>query len=315
MRFVCKNVINMNNCKVLKRVFSAVTVLTATLAQMTSCDSREDWFAKEGEEVAFVIKTSKSAWWTDEEKYEFRNDTVYSNSNRVVEYNLKLNKVTPHKDSHGNITSITYHSENLNIDIEGYGMKVSKNDFAGYSVTTNFDSPEFVGNGSDNKCYFLSYEGDFPPTTIDVVKPILNTADVIIELDDVFRNKKYCHIRINCLGNLAPEPYIEIKDVEGKSMEKVLNLGNLSFDEDGSISMYEYCIDGEIRHYNLPVYDCDPNGVSAGKGAYGGTYITSTDNSEIKHAFQTKGEHIVYFRCMDNLGLWSLWRNVTVTIE
>lgn len=38
-----------------KRVFSAVTVLTASLAQMTSCDTRENWFAKEEEDATFII--------------------------------------------------------------------------------------------------------------------------------------------------------------------------------------------------------------------------------------------------------------------
>ena len=63
------------------------------LIGLVSCDTREDWFAKEGEGATFIIKSCKSAWWEDEEKYEFRNDTVYSDNNRVVEYNVKLNSV------------------------------------------------------------------------------------------------------------------------------------------------------------------------------------------------------------------------------
>lgn len=48
IKFKKKNYKNMK-LKIAKRVFSAVTVLTASLAQFTFCDSREDWFAKEGE--------------------------------------------------------------------------------------------------------------------------------------------------------------------------------------------------------------------------------------------------------------------------
>ena len=116
------------------------------------------------------------------------------------------------------------------------------------------------------------------------------------------------------MGNITPIPVLEIKNVEGNTMEKTISLSK-SYDKDGSVEKYEYCIDGEIRDYDFPIYDCDPTGVPAGKGAYGGTYITSTEQSEIKHAFQKEGSHVVYYRCMDNLGLWSLWYNALITVK
>lgn len=302
--------------KIAKRVFSAVIVLTASLAQFTSCDSREDWFAKEGEGATFIIKTCKSAWWDDEEKYEFRTDTVNSDNYRVVEYNLKLNEVRYVESYWGNIdySHIAYHSEAIKLDIEGIGGKVSRS-HRDPNITSDMPNPEFVKIDETQlvqNTYYFIHEG-LPATNNDTVAPVLNTAHVIMELEDAFRNTFYCHVKIKFLGDIAPEPVLEIKDVDGNPMEKVFDLSK-SFDRDGSVEKYEFCIDGEIVEYNRPTFDCDPNGAPAGKGAYGGTYITSTSLSEVKHAFQAKGEHIVLFRCMDNLGLWSQWGYMLVTI-
>ena len=298
-----------------KRVFSAVAVLTASLAQLTSCDSREYWFAKEGEGATFIIKSSKFANIDDEdeESYDFRNDTVCSDNPKVVEFNLKLCDVSWMETYYE--SRVNYYSEQLNLDIEGLIQKVYRKAQTKMSVTTSYSqAPEFVSFVEKNWVYFLGREGGFPITRNDTTAPVLNTADVIIALEDAFQNEFYCHVKVNCLGDITPIPVMEIKDVEGYPMEKVLSLSN-SYDKDGSVSKYEYCIDGNIRSYNLPKYDCDPEGFPAGKGAYGGTYITATEKSEVKHAFQTEGEHIVYYRCMDNLGLWSVWNSVTVTIK
>ena len=282
------------------------------LIGLTSCDTREDWFAKEGEGATFIIKSSKSAWWDDEEKYEFRNDTVYSDNNRVVVYNVKLNNVWYEEYNWGAQVRYDagYRSEAINLDIEGMGKKVTKT-WRDINVTTDMRNPSIFKHEGD-KCFNFSDKG-IPVTNIDTIAPVLNTAHIIMELEDVFRNTFYCHVKINFLGDIAPVPMLEIKDVDGNPMEKVFDLSK-SFDKDGSVEKYEYCIDGEIVEYDLPTFDCNPNEAPAGKGAYGGTYITSTSLSVIKHAFQKKGDHIVFYRCMDNLGLWSLWYNVIVTI-
>ena len=285
------------------------------LIGLTSCDTREDWFAKEGEGATFIIKSCKTAikdFEYDDKKYEFRNDTIYSdNSSRVVEINLRIDKIEWTDDRYN--PGFTYDSELLNLDVEGLGQKVCRSQYSDRNVTTDRMEPEFVIDYK-NRFRFVSYHEGAPTTSNDTIKaPVLNTAHMIMEVEDVFRNKYYCHIKINCLGDIAPMPVLEIKDIDGNPMEKVLSLSK-SHDKDGKVVKYEYCIDSEVRMYELPTYDCDPKGVPAGKGAYGGTYITSTELSEVKHAFQKKGEHIVYYRCMDNLGLWSLWGYKIVTI-
>ena len=286
------------------------------LIGLTSCDTREDWFAKEGEGATFIIKSCKTAlkdFDTDDNKYEFRNDTVYSdNSSRVVEINLRIDKIEWDDDRY--YPGASYDSELLNLDVEGLGQKVSKSQYSDRDVTTDREKPYFALDYKGRFRFVRHRESYFPTTSNDTTKaPVLNTAHMIVRVEDVFRNEYYCHVKINCLGDMAPIPVMEVKDVDGNPMEKVFNLSK-SHDKDGSVVKYEYCIDGEIREYDLPTFDCDPAGVPAGKGAYGGTYITSTEQSEIKHAFQTKGEHIVFYRCMDNLGLWSLWGYKIVTI-
>jgi hypothetical protein len=285
------------------------------LIGLTSCDTREDWFAKEGEGATFIIKSCKTAlkdFDTDDNKYEFRNDTVYSDNSRVIEIDLRLDEIE--WDDNRYSPGVTYQSELLNLDVEGLGQKVSKSQYSDKDVTTDQRESRFVQDGKGRFRFVRHRESYFPTTNNDTTKaPVLNTAHMIVRVEDVFRNEYYCHVKINWLGNMAPIPVMEMKDVDGKPMEKVFNLSK-SHDKDGSVVKYEYCIDGEIRDYDLPTFDCDPAGVSAGKGAYGGTYITSTEQSEIKHAFQTKGEHIVFYRCMDNLGLWSLWAYKIVTI-
>ena len=280
------------------------------LTVLSSCDSREDWFAREGKGISFIIKSCKSAWWDDGVQYEFRNDTVYSDNYRVVEYNVKINDVH-FSDGFNNIT---YASECVHLDIEGLGGKVEmvKKSELDMDITTDLPDPHFV----QLDCHWYNFRNLYgaPTTNTDTIAPILNTAHMIIELEDSFRNKLYCHVKINCLGDIAPVPLLEIKDVDGNPMEKAFDLSK-SYDKDGSVEKFEFCIDGEIVDYNSPAFDCRQDLAPAGKGAYGGTYITSTSISEVKHAFQKEGEHVVYYRCMDNLGLWSLWYNVLITVN
>ena len=281
------------------------------LIGFTSCDTREDWFAKEGEDVTFVVKTYKvdrSYLNENPDKYAFRNDTVYCHNSRVVTYDLQVIY----------LNSTGYGSLSLGIDIEGIGQKVENESGSEWSITSTYTSPElscdYYGMEDDRhkEIHFVGLH-EIPGVKNDTTAILLNTANIVMELRDAFRNKVYCHVKVNLWSDIPPIPVMEIKDIDESSMEKVLSLSK-SYDKDGSISKYEYCIDGNVRDYKYPKFEIE-NDCCGGKGAYGGTYITSTEQSEIKHAFQKKGEHIVFYRCMDNLGLWSLWNSVTVTIK
>lgn len=124
------------------------------------------------------------------------------------------------------------------------------------------------------------------------------------------------NILLDFFGPCPPTPKLDVIDVEGNPFEKILSMAN-SFDKDGEVMKYEFCIDGNVLPYKYSVnrFDFFEGMWQAGKSAYGGDYITATERSEIKYEFQTKGEHKVYYRCMDNLYVWSTWKCETVRIE
>lgn len=108
--------------RIYKQILVSAVITYASMNVFTSCDSREDWFAKEGEGATFIIKSSKTAWWEDGVQYEFRNDTVYSDNYWVVEYNVKVEEVLFHEGD----KKISYFSECVHFDIEGFGGKVKR---------------------------------------------------------------------------------------------------------------------------------------------------------------------------------------------
>lgn len=58
---------------VLRQMLVSASVLCTSVISFTSCDSREDWFAKEGEGATFIIKLCGLDWY---ENY-YGNHTVY----------------------------------------------------------------------------------------------------------------------------------------------------------------------------------------------------------------------------------------------
>lgn len=116
-------------------------------------------------------------------------------------------------------------------------------------------------------------------------------------------------------GPCPPTPILEVIDIEGNPMEKRFSLAK-SKDQDGEVLKYEYCIDGNIVNYKAKEnrFDFIEGPWQSGKAAYGGTYITATEKSDLNFEFQKEGEHIVYYRCMDNFRVWSTWKRATIKV-
>lgn len=310
--------ITMKLLEVLKRVFSAAIVMTASLAQFTSCDSREDWFAKEGEEATFIIKSFKFPYTSasvneieESDKYEFRSDTFSTDKKGVIEYNLTLDHYHDVKD-----LGFYHFSEKLYLDIVGISRKTEKScrfTSRDYSAQVTYIIPELVEEGQSFAfCGVTTKSQEFAS---DTTAALVNCVNIFARIKDVFGNPYDCHIKINFWGDIPPIPVVEIKDVDGKPMEKIISLKN-SYDKDGSIVKYEYCIDGNVVSYEHGTFEeRESSPAHSGKGAYGGTYITATDESEVKHAFQTEGAHEVYYRCLDDKGVWCSWKKEIVTVE
>jgi len=290
-----------------KRAIFSMAYAASLSVALTNCDTREDWFAKEGEGATFVFVDGRSG----------KKDTIDLVGLREVEYTLHLVGVEPIQKTYG------IWSDTLNLQV--YGMtNRTKVPAKIWCVQGTYGGSypiheDHMRDGSVN----LYYEGGcgdswvfVEPTDNKERASTIGYSDLYVRLRDIFENEYTGHIRIMYSSDCPPNPVLKIKDVPGSSMEKTLDLSD-SYDEDGSVVKYEYCIDGNIAKYTGTANRFEKiEGVwQGGKAAYGGTYITATAISEINHAFQEAGEHVVYYRCMDNMGAWSLWNKKTITIK
>lgn len=273
---------------------------------LTGCDTRDDWFQKEGEGATFIIETGD------------RKDTIDIAGMRYVEYTVNLLRVE----------EMNIFSDTLNVKVQGLTNKTQlpstiahmydERDTQNTPSSMNFDH-EAQPDGSWNLYYRYGYRSGFSLFQNDIPateKPVIGYTHKRFMLKDIFNNEYYGFLRITFRGDCAPIPKLQVLDVEGKPMEKTLSLKG-SRDPDGTITKYEYCIDGNIAKYRETDYRFETvKGVwQGGKAAYGGTYVTATSFDEINHAFQEAGEHTVYYRCMDNLGAWSMWEEEKVVIR
>lgn len=130
--------------------------------------------------------------------------------------------------------------------------------------------------------------------------------------DEYFR----AYINFRLWGPCPPTSVLDVVDVEGNPYEKRISMSR-SHDKDGKVVKYEYCIDGNVRTYGPRDnrFDFFDGPWQAGQSAYGGDYITATEISEINYEFQTKGAHKIYYRCMDDMFIWSTWKCETIIIQ
>lgn len=134
---------------------------------------------------------------------------------------------------------------------------------------------------------------------------------------DIYENELNYLVEVNVMGDIPPTPKLEIgkvRNVDGYEYELSMEK---SFDNDGKVLKYEWCIDGNIVPYEVsdPRFESNDGPWQAGKAAYGGTYIKSTSVPSVNHTFQNDGVHVVYYRCMDDFGAWSMWYKEVVVIN
>lgn len=124
------------------------------------------------------------------------------------------------------------------------------------------------------------------------------------------------YLNFRLWGPCPPTSVLDVVDVEGNPYEKRISMSR-SHDKDGKVVKYEYCIDGNVRTYGPRDnrFDFFEGPWQSGQSAYGGDYITATEISEINYEFQTKGAHKIYYRCMDDMFIWSTWKCETIIIQ
>lgn len=270
------------------------------LLGMVSCDTREDWFEHNSEGPNLIVtmngvtdtifmSESRSividlhSKWLDSYKY-VNTDTV-----TLVIKGFSGNSEIPMRTV--NIEGVLYHKGNKELIIDNNVVKA-------------------------NLSYYYLVSSDIAYYENDTTPKVIETRTGELWAYDVFNNTVIYNVILNIYGPIPPTPILDVKKLPN-DMEYTLSLEK-SFDRDGRVMKYEWCIDGNIVPYS--VTDCrfdhtKKGSWKSGQAAYGGTYITATTLSSVNHSFQTTGEHTVYYRCMDNMGVWSMWYSEKINVE
>lgn len=265
---------------------------------LVSCDSREDWFSNNSDIPDLVYSLDGVS------------DTINQGDVRKIVINLKPVGYS-YRELYTDTVSLEINAINSfgqyqiaeaivsSISDLDYSYKLEQkanepNKFKIHFCISDYYDGDKVGNGKE----------------IQFLDPYL----LRLNLTDIFSNEMTYMIEVNIEKINPPFPILELKQLQG--MEYALSLDK-SYDLDGEIKKYEWCIDGNVLPYSESDFRIESKrgNWNAGKSAYGGTYITATELNSINHSFQEKGQHIVYFRCMDDLGAWSMWNKQIINIE
>lgn len=267
------------------------------LIALSSCDSREDWFEKNSEFPDLIVDINGHA------------DTIRQGEMRKISIDLRTVRIkrgmiftdTAKVTIKGFYKKGNYPMDGINID----GLTISGG--------RNFEVDE--NNNVHTQLYDVFESYDYVLYKADVTSFLLNTYHGQITVYDKFYNGQTYTIEINIYGPNPPTPVLKIEKLAG-GYEYNLSLEN-SYDLDGKATKYEWCIDGNIVPYSIDDcrFESREGNWQSGKAAYGGTYITATSLSSVNHSFQTAGEHTVYYRCMDDMGIWSMWYSKKINVE
>lgn len=280
------------------------------LLGLSACDTREDWFDKNSPRPELIVTIGDKV------------DTITSSDPRVIELDLHMIAssdwllytdtldfhISGLSDGRGvPIKSIFPHisdGDDGSGEGEGYEYQCFIKDINAFSAKNDRDE-------IDGKIYAIASLFTFDSDTAAKVVTYMNRTLV----KDIFEGQYYYSMKINIIGDIPPTPVLKVKRLD-YNYEYTLSLED-SYDRDGKVMKYEWCIDGNIVPYNVRDFRYEFNkGVwQSGQAAYGGKYVKATTINSIKHNFQSTGEHKVYYRCMDNLGAWSMWYSQTINVE
>lgn len=269
------------------------------LVGMSSCDTREDWFEMNSDFPDLIVDINGKI------------DTIRQGDSRKIVVNLKTTRVKS-----GSI----FFTDTVNLKMKGIGEKGKFPLHGAQIYGARISGGKYSEDCNENELYMQLYHvfGDDEYTLFnnDSSACLLETLIGQIYMLDMFANEQYYTIEINIYGPIPPTPLLKAEKLAGE-YEYSLSLED-SYDRDGKVTKYEWCIDGNIVPYSVTDFRFESKtkgNWKSGQAAYGGTYITETSLSRINHSFQTAGEHTVYYRCMDNMGLWSMWYSKKINVE
>ena len=287
-------------------------MIAVGLLGLSACDSREDWFDKNAPQPDLVVTIGDKV------------DTLTASDSRVIELDLHM---IEYSRGWGWTDTISFKVKGYS---DGTGFPISYiSPFYNNGGGANYYTSE--GDGYRFNCYM-----DFPLTSYYEVHKELDCAifaqiskfefvsdtsarvesfTSTFAIGDVFEGEYYYTLKINIIGDIPPTPVLKVRRLD-YNYEYSLSLEE-SYDRDGKVSKYEWCIDGNTVPYDVkdPRYESKEGAWQSGQAAYGGKYVKATTISSINHNFQSPGEHKIYYRCMDNLGAWSMWYSQTINVE
>lgn len=296
----------------------ALIMIAVGLLGLSACDSREDWFDKNAPRPDLVVTIGDKV------------DTLTGSDSRVIEVDLHMVR----SDEWGDLYTDTINIHFNGIS-DGRGFPISQI-LPFYNVEPGGASASLGSHYEKGDGYDIYCKADYPLTSYyEVHKELdcsilarLSQFDFVSDtsarvesftstfvVTDVFEGEYYYTIKVNIIGDIAPTPILKVKRLD-YNYEYSLSLED-SYDRDGKVSKYEWCIDGNIVPYDVKDfrYESKDGAWQSGQAAYGGKYVKATTINSINHNFQSPGEHTVYYRCMDNLGAWSMWYSQTINVE
>lgn len=286
----------------------ALIMIAVGLLGLSACDSREDWFDKNAPRPDLVVTIGDKV------------DTLTNSDSRIIEVDLHMiasNDWTLYTDT------INFHVNGLSdgrgvpitnlfkINVEGESNIIEGDGYEYECIIQDANAFLVNSNTIEGRIYARAYLYTFDSDTS--ARVITYTSGIILR--DIFEGEHYYTMKVNIIGNIPPKPVLKVNRLD-YNYEYNLSLED-SYDRDGKVSKYEWCIDGNIVPYNVTDfrYDFKKGAWQSGQAAYGGKYVKATTINKISHNFQSPGEHTVYYRCMDNLGAWSMWNSQTINVE
>lgn len=279
---------------------------------LSSCDTRDDWFKDNCEEVYFYFNHSSGV------------DTIDGHRTKLLEYTIRVEKVGVYIESDvlrfKVFREVFGEKEFIKPKLITEENNIETGDIQKFKITHTS-----VYQEDDCTIFSGSCSKDVQLFDSDTFARQMGHKFFRLIYEDAFENEYTIRLKLNLIGDIPPIPVLK---VTGEGMERKINLSE-SYDKDGSVSKYEVCIDGNIVEYSkndnrYEEYGAQWDGIKrmvpdqywqGGKAAYGGTYITATSINVFNHVFQEPGKHTIYYRCMDNEGAWSTWRKETVEVR
>lgn len=152
----------------------------------------------------------------------------------------------------------------------------------------------------------------------------LPSLEIILKVSDYFGREDLVRLVVQARPNKAVgftlkcEKAGDGKVPEGEGYEYVISAEDVTDPEGLEAELFEFCIDGTLlfegEGYDHEDFEGD-EGPNSGCAAAAGRYITGRKKPQVRHVFQSNGEHVVYARVRDSRKLWSRWQSLAVEIE